>query len=389
MAKGIAFEFLDVGQGDGTLVQLPPWNIGQLWLVDFGKKSSSNVPITDAVTFLVKRITEVCVARNPRPAVPTLDCLVITHVDGDHWNRLDVLIRGDPNGDGSNLWQQEGWPQGTRLHIETLVYGGGWATYEGRNRPLADLVFTSANTKVSFPRDYAWPNPLWTIGGANIYVLSANRGNGGDANPDSVVLMFEFANNKVILTGDAESRIVEPAILNNFPPNFLKSMALKLGHHGSNASSSANWLAAVQPQRVFASGDKRWGHPYCAPFERAKQYLLTNADLHRFCCSGGEEAEDVEGDPTDYQDHNTKRGAFSNLWYVVKTDPSEKLPGPEDDGDIADLTYNYGQYFGVQWRLQIDTDGVYTTSTKAWPSPVDANLWGAAATPAGFSCRGQ
>jgi len=374
MAHGMAFEFLDVGQGDGTLVQMPPWDTGQLWLVDFGKKSNSDTPINDALKFLVERITTVCKGRGSNaPKVPTLDYLVITHPDGDHWNRLDNLISGQLTTGGANLWEKD-WGSGARLHVKTLIFGGKWSTYQWRNYPLSVIVWNASASYVTIPDGYACPatTPNWSSGGADVYILSANRGNWADANPDSIVLMFAYAGKKVILTGDAETKVVEKAILDTYSKAFLKSDILKLGHHGSKASSGAAWLEAVQPQVATASGDKRWGHPYVEPFSRAKTYLTTGP-LHRFCGSSGVEQDDAAGNTDDYQNFSTTKMALTNLWYVVKTD-SEKLEYTNEAGTEIEETHSKGFYSGTQWRIQIDADGaLHCNYLRQWPEAGSAN----------------
>jgi len=368
----LRFEFLDVGQGDSTLVEFDPIGTGELWLVDFGKKSQSDVSIIAATEWLVQRITEVCKAR--KETYPNLDKLIITHPDGDHWNRLGYLIKGD-DGKGGNLWEQAGWKAGTELVTTDLIFGGAWSTYLSRNRDLAKLVDSIAANTTEFPRNYSRKTPRWKVGGTNVYVLSANRGNGGDANPDSVVLMFEHKGYKVILPGDAESHVVEPAILGTYTTTFLKSFMLKLGHHGSKASSSQEWLDVIQPSAAIATGDKRWRHPYAEPFDRARKYLATNLPLHRFCASGGARLDTFSGDVKYYQNQNTQRGAFTNLWYVVKEDKI-KLKGPDDNGDIVMQSYEEGLFLGVQWTFDILDNGTAAMNpTPQWPSPVNQNVW--------------
>lgn len=388
--EGMALEFLDVGQGDGTLIQFPPWNLGgPMGLVDFGKKSTSFVPVYDALDFLIARITEVCNARNPVPQQPTLDYLFITHPDGDHWNALGMLIKGEkvwsvaPTTTG--LWQKAGWPKDAKLVIGKLIYGGTWATYRKKNATLADLITSQSKvTEEAFPRGFQSPTdkPYATIGGVQIFILSANLGNGKDANPDSLVLMLSYKitndfSRKVILPGDADSKIVENAIIAKYEPAFLKCDILKLGHHGSKASSSEDFLRALRPYVVTATGDRRWGHPYWQAIDRAMPYVQDlpkiqpdplappKLEKDRYCCSGGLASYYTNLiDAIDYNNRETEKGVCTNLWYVVKY-PYETLTGPK-----GKETGYYGWYGGVQWRIQINVDGSIAAShTDQWPNP--------------------
>lgn len=393
MTKGIVFEFLDMGQGDSTLVQFPPWDSGEIWVVDHGKKWTVDTPADDALAFLIKRISLIC--RNKKSARPYIDRLIITHPDGDHWNRLGNLIEGYTGTADSktkqDLWATLGnWDPGTRLTINKTAVGGAWSVYAKKNKALAELIVqTNGDVEPnSLPRDfYSRPDKPWYGPPAQlckVYVLSSSLSGGkGSPNPDSIVLLFEFDGRKVILTGDAETKIAETEILKRYELDgeFLKSHALKLGHHGSNGASGQPWLDKVQPAVVFASGDKKWGHPYDGPFKRAQKYLQPLPDfpasvgLHRFCVSQSDATTWVGwlktfGDLTnDYQNLETKDGACTNLWYVVKDTKKlgemfrETPPYPRIEKEEKQ-----GLYTGVQWRLQIDPGSApYVMCTNQWP----------------------
>jgi competence protein ComEC len=377
MPNGIAFEFLDTGMGDGTLIQLPPWDRGGLCLFDFGERGSPfKVAARDATRFLVKRITEV--SKNRGLDVPTLDVLFLSHPDGDHWNKVDWLIDGATD-ETTGLWEDEGWDAGTTLHIRKLVFGGDWEDdYVWRNEERANVItaaVTAAGGTIQALGDadcdapvdgVVTPRWIYRPGVANetvkIYLLSSNLPTRGAAatNPLSLVVMFEYQDRKVILTGDAESAVVEPAILETYEgTGFLKSLALKLGHHGSAGASSDAWLEAVGARAVFASGDRRWGHPYCVAIDRAiGTGTLDDGAMHRYACSAP--------DGGDFTNHRTEKLVCTNLWYVVTDPDGETLEGPDGDYEHGDQ----GLYNGVQWRLQLDPGSdPYLSFTDAWPKP--------------------
>jgi len=85
--------------------------------------------------------------------------------------------------------------------------------------------------------------------------------NTGEAiNNVSLVSLVRMKNTSLLFTGDAEM-IVEKRLLNW--TNFLEVDILKLGHHGSNTSSSLEFLRQVSPELALISvGEKnRYGHP--------------------------------------------------------------------------------------------------------------------------------
>lgn len=378
MAYGIAFEFLDVGMGDATLVQLPPWDRGALCLIDFGEKGSAfKIAARDATWFLIDRITTVCRNKglNDRPF---LDYLFISHADGDHWNKLGWLIDGnmsDEFPDETDLWATRGkYKSGTTLKIGWLGFGGDWnQDFVAKNKKLANKI-RGASTNVlgladkdhdeedlgsgiTKPRFSYKPGDPATA--TKISLLSSNvpQKEGGDCNPKSLVWQFQYRDLKVILPGDAE-KVVEKRMMDWYSEDVLRSQVLKLAHHGSAYSSIQEFLDAVRPQAVFATGDKRWGHPYCNPIDRAWPYLADNQN-HYYSCS-------ASGADNDYKSPKTTKNVCTNLWYVVTKD-KETLPG--FDGKMH--TVDKGLYTGVQWRLQYDSDSatIYLASTDAWPKP--------------------
>jgi beta-lactamase superfamily II metal-dependent hydrolase len=382
MPYGIAFEFLDIGMGDATLVQLPPWESGGLALVDFGEKGSPyKTPARDATKFAIKRISEVWKKRDPKATQPMLDWLFISHADGDHWNKLGWLIEGDMSDEfvgESDLWHTiGGWPTGTTLKIDTLVYGGSWTgDFEKRNADLAQVILDASDDQfILTDNDYdaedvmANVTPRWTWEAGvpdqetNIYLLSSNlpQRSGADCNPKSLVLLFDYKGFKVILTGDAESKIVEKKLVPRYEDSkLLLSNVLKLGHHGSAASTSAEFVEAVQPKMIFASGDRRWGHPYCDSINRGSKYV-TSIGSRWYACS-------ASGSANDYTNQNTAKNINMNLWYVVTDKPSVTKP----DVNNVMKTAAYGTYVGAQWRLQVDSDVVphlTWANEDGWPKP--------------------
>jgi competence protein ComEC len=73
------------------------------------------------------------------------------------------------------------------------------------------------------------------------------------------VLHVGYGQTSVLLEGDAEAPI-EQAMLGELG---LESTLLKVGHHGSNSSTTPNFLARVAPRwAVFSCGLRnRYGHP--------------------------------------------------------------------------------------------------------------------------------
>jgi competence protein ComEC len=80
-------------------------------------------------------------------------------------------------------------------------------------------------------------------------------------NDCSIVLKVTYQNASILYTGDLQDD-VEPALVKQYGPE-LKADLLKVGHHGSQHSTSDALLAAVQPRDAVISvgADNSYGHP--------------------------------------------------------------------------------------------------------------------------------
>jgi competence protein ComEC len=90
---------------------------------------------------------------------------------------------------------------------------------------------------------------------------------GADENDKSLVLGLDFMGKKWLFTGDAPIAI-EKKILERYPD--IDCDILKIGHHGSDTSSSYDFLKAVSPEvAIISVGAKNsYGHPSASVLER-------------------------------------------------------------------------------------------------------------------------
>jgi competence protein ComEC len=339
----VSYHFLDVGMGDSTLVIIGDTLATQeLVLIDYGVQPFTKFKIgaDDAELYLVDTINKISKARK-QPA-PFVDHLVITHPDQDHYNRLVHLVKAKyedfPN---KELWFGDltygGYPS---------KYGGGLITFltnQVVNKQKVGTLPNACHSKVNQDGSVE-PFRRYANGDVLLYLLSANYPTlSGPTNQLSVCLMFKDQDdNKVILMGDAEWQ-VENAIIGYFQnaePDFLQAYGLKLGHHGSLNGTSDEWIDAVQPDAIFATGDMVWAHPYCNAIQRViDKNILGTMDDHRYCCgiSGGE-----------YFNNEKTLQICLNLWYVVKDVNGEAMIDHDGDVEMAEDGWTYG----VQWELE-------------------------------------
>lgn len=93
-----------------------------------------------------------------------------------------------------------------------------------------------------------------------------------DENDKSLVLSFKIKNYNFLLMGDASSKI-EKYILDNYK---LECDYLKVGHHGSNTSSSYEFLSYCNPKEAIISCGKnnKFGHPNKETLENLKKLKI-------------------------------------------------------------------------------------------------------------------
>ena len=95
-----------------------------------------------------------------------------------------------------------------------------------------------------------------------------------DYNSGSVVLNLTFIDKKFLLTGDAE-RAQELALIRG---GLLTEIdVLKVGHHGSKTSSSAEFISLLQPETAIIScgRDNSFGHPHQIILDTLNNYNIS------------------------------------------------------------------------------------------------------------------
>ena len=106
-----------------------------------------------------------------------------------------------------------------------------------------------------------------------IWPFSDNMISDNSINNNSLVCKLNYKNYSMLFTGDIEA-IAEKAILKKYSKNLniLKSDILKVAHHGSKTSSTAEFIKMVKPQiALIGVGEKnKFGHPNDGVIQRLK-----------------------------------------------------------------------------------------------------------------------
>ena len=227
-SHGPVVAFLDVGQGDATLIQQEGFQI----LVDGGPD--------DAVLFQLPKYM---------PAYDrTIEVVVLTHAHDDHLKGLLMVLE---NYNVDSIWYS---PSCT----DTPSYVFLAEKYADK------LVKVDSSTKLQYGN----------ISVSVAYPVEAKCEK--NINNESVILDVEVNGKRFLLTGDAEKEVEE-----EISGDIVDVDILKAGHHCSRTASSEMFLNSVKPEIAICSvgeGNK-FGHPHDETVEMFKklnvQYLIT------------------------------------------------------------------------------------------------------------------
>lgn len=227
--SSFAVHFIDVGQADAALILCD----GHAMLIDGGNAEDSNL-----IYAYLKKLS-----------LNYLDYIVCTHAHEDHVGGLSGALNYAT--------------VGTVLSPVT--------SYDSR----AFGSFVNNLAKQNIPITVPSAGDAFYLGSASVSVLGPIT-QSADTNNTSIVLRIVYGDTSFLFTGDAEREEEQDILSAGYD---LDSTVLKVGHHGSETSTSYVWLREIMPEYAVISVGKgnSYGHPTEAVLSR-----LRDADVKTY-----------------------------------------------------------------------------------------------------------
>ena len=263
---------LDVGQGLSILIE----SDGEYMIYDGGGRSYSSY----VVSYLKKH------------NIDELEYMFISHYDEDHIAGLVGVLN--------------------TCEVDTAVtpdYTADSAIY----RSFRDMLKNNGADE-----EHPLAGDSYTLGNADIQVLSPHDYAGNDENDASIVIKVTYGNYSCIITGDAEENAESEMVSSGAD---IDADLYVVGHHGSASSSSESFVRAVSPEYAFISvgENNRYGHPAQQTID-----LLNLLGIKIF-------RTDMQGEVTAFSDGNR---------YWVDSEPAEEEDRQAEPSDTGyDGTY--------------------------------------------------
>lgn len=221
----------DVGEADSMLISTPSKKVNIL--IDTGR----GIDINNIIIYL-KSI-----------GISKLNYLIITHGDEDHIGGALYLI---DNFKVDNVILNKG--DYTELEVELITH------LKNKN-----IKYTNNINKI----------PLL---GSYMYLLNTKKFS--NENDNSIVTYFEYQKYKFLFMGDSSSK-TEEYLINNY--NLTNISFLKVGHHGSNTSSSPLFINKINPKVSLISVGRNnfYHHPNKEVLTNLSNSVIYRTDINK------------------------------------------------------------------------------------------------------------
>lgn len=226
--------FLDVGQGDSSVIILP---FGKTILIDTGGLYLSRYNISKNKT--VPYLNSLGISK--------IDLLILTHGDYDHI------------GDTINLLNE--------IKVDEVLFNN-----DSFNDTENEIIKVLDKKNVRYSKNSEYFRKI-----KDLYFLNTKMYD--NENDNSTVVYFTYKNFSFLFTGDA-SKEREEDIMENY--NIKDIFFLKVGHHGSKTSTGSSFIKKINPKySIISVGENnRYGHPNKNTLKNLKDTTIFRTDLN-------------------------------------------------------------------------------------------------------------
>ncbi|NLL55874.1 MAG: MBL fold metallo-hydrolase [Clostridiales bacterium] len=241
--------FLDVGQGDAIIINLPDY---KTMLIDSGTSTKGLADIRDRYLQYLSDVTSSSV----------IEYMIITHSDADHYNMLGHVVDS--------------------YHIKSAYYN----KYVGK--AYSQFLAALKAEKGIELREVYDQSVIYTITGKGydmtIYCSGNSAFSGANQkNNQSFICLLEYGGRRVLFTGDA-GVATEKWFISEIDKPYIDVDVLKVGHHGSNSSTGQEFLEFIDTEYAIISCDDgtMYGHPHKEAMDRLAYYSIVTycTDIH-------------------------------------------------------------------------------------------------------------
>lgn len=228
--RDLSVYYLDVGQGDSEYIELPD---GKTMLIDAGTAESGN----DIISFIQNRGTK------------KLDYVVATHPHADHIGSMAKVLKSFDIG---QIYMPD-------ASTDTKTFEKMLDVIEEKNIPLKQAKAGES---------------IVTGDELSIDIIAPNGTDYEELNDYSAVVKINFGTTSFLFMGDAEE-LSESEILGNVQCDVVKE-----GHHGSNTSSSQEFVNKTKAEYAVVSVGE--GNSYGLPKDNIlKRWEAAGANIFR------------------------------------------------------------------------------------------------------------
>ncbi len=257
----VRITFLDVGQGDSTVIEFPD---GEVYIIDGGGRPFWHN--TEQDSWKIRKDPfepgkDVVVPFLRYRGISEIDTMIMTHGDLDHIGGLQAVAE--------------------RMSIKRVITNG----LPPKGEKERELFQTLVQQDVPIFRGEEGVTRTLRRG-VNITLLHPPPSTIGDLilkdNNMSVVTLLSAYGRNILLTGDLEKN-GEEWLMNRWRRTPPVIDILKIAHHGSDTSTSDNWLHFLHPTYAIISvGENRYGHPSGMVLERLaeRKIPVVRTDIH-------------------------------------------------------------------------------------------------------------